>query len=86
MVVDEKCVTACPFRACDAVRRGVLKMTAGVIEATASERTPMQWHDELDRHFSQNRRIRQDFEVDGRRGLYASCRVRSRLAAGSSSS
>jgi len=37
--------TACPLRARSALRRGFLKIGVWDIEDTASERTPMQWHD-----------------------------------------
>ena len=40
-----ECATACPLRARSALRCGLLKLAICDTEDTASERTPMQWHD-----------------------------------------
>ena len=40
-----ECATACPLRARSALRCGLLKIAVWDTEDTASERTPMQWHD-----------------------------------------
>ena len=43
--VRQECATACPLRARSALCRELLKIAVWDIEDTASERTPMQWHD-----------------------------------------
>ena len=42
-IAGQECATACPLRACSALRCGLLKVAVWDSEDTASEMTPMQW-------------------------------------------